>query len=545
MADNAQAREYADGECVPGTPYRVIRLIGVGGMGCVYEVEHVELLRRFVLKSLLKTLAGRDDLIARMRNEWRALGRLSHENIVEVVNAGMSQGAPYYVMELLVGETLSQRMRRLGKIPVPEAVRIAVEILSGLSAAHAIGIVHRDIKPANVFITENEVVKILDFGIAKCRNDSVSDVTAQGLAIGTPRYMSPEQVSGEGVTPRSDLYAVGLLLFEMIAGRGPFDNLRGQTEIMMAHLSRTPPPLSKFAELPEGLEAVVAQALAKSSEDRPSCAGAMAETLLRWAGPRLPGAWRNVSEAVVLREEKATPPERVVRSDEATVAKEVSLPEEALPSASTTAAEAPKAADPQPSGTERIVVDDSLRDAPTRVSHRRSCDTPSHVHSLTPVPALADERRLLPRLVAAGACVALGLLAFVTGARIIDARGSATHSISHATSEEASPPFEVVEGAFEKEGADGDDELGAHGEDAVYDVEATHIEDAGAAADDDAEASALTNAEDAGAVATDGEALALTSAENETIADVARSNSMQESEAPKRPRKRSLPSSGL
>src|SRR5690606_41793129 len=103
-AANRQPRGYADGECGPGAPSRVIRLVGAGGMGCVYGVEHVEPLRRFALKSLLKTLAGRDDLIARMRNEWRALGRLSHENIVEVVNAGMSQGAPYYVMELLVGE---------------------------------------------------------------------------------------------------------------------------------------------------------------------------------------------------------------------------------------------------------------------------------------------------------------------------------------------------------------------------------------------------------------------------------------------------------
>ena len=524
MAEIAQGREYADGDLVPGTPYRVVRLIGAGGMGCVYEVEHVELLRRFVLKSLLKSLAGRDDLIARMRNEWRALGRLSHENIVDVSNAGMVDGAPYYVMELLIGETLSQRMRRLKKMPCAEAVRIAVEILHGLAAAHEIGVVHRDIKPANVFVTEQEVVKILDFGIAKCRDDSALDVTAQGLAIGTPRYMSPEQVSGEGATPQSDLYAVGLLLFEMIAGRGPFDDLRGQTEVMMAHLSRTPPSLSALAELPEGLEAVVAKALAKSPDDRPRCAREMAEALARWAGPRLPGAWKHVSGAVMLGREGASSSAPALRSDEPTVAQDVPLPEAALSSAPTTAPDRDHATKSQRSSTEPIVLDDALRDATTRTSHRLRNETPSHVHSLTPVPpASAGEHRILRRLVAAAALVAFGVVALVTGARVIDAGEPMPSSSSPASSamDDSPSPGEVEE---------------AFAFDETEESEVAEDEgDAGVVADQDAQADHDAQVEELVAFG-----------EESTTADEVGDLPADSPETPAKPaRRRSLPSSGL
>src|SRR5262245_8151317 len=168
MADENWTREYQDGETVPGTPYKVVSLMGAGGMGSVYIVEHVELGRRYVLKSLLRTLASRQDLIARMRNEWRALGKLSHPNIVDILNAGATtDGVPYYVMERLEGETVRDRILRDGKLPLDEAARIARGTLFGLAAAHAIGIVHRDIKPANVFLTKDGAVKVLDFGVAQ------------------------------------------------------------------------------------------------------------------------------------------------------------------------------------------------------------------------------------------------------------------------------------------------------------------------------------------------------------------------------------------
>src|SRR5262249_50767594 len=144
-------REFSDGELVPGTRYRVVSLIGAGGMGSVYEVEHVELGKRFVLKALLRSLTNRDDLVHRLRNEWRALGKLEHPNIGGVTDAGVTTtGLPYFVMERLQGETLGSRLRRDRRVPMPEALSIAADILEGLSAAHRIGIVHRDVKPPNV-----------------------------------------------------------------------------------------------------------------------------------------------------------------------------------------------------------------------------------------------------------------------------------------------------------------------------------------------------------------------------------------------------------
>jgi eukaryotic-like serine/threonine-protein kinase len=285
MADASWVREYQDGETVPGTPYRVIRLLGAGGMGSVYEVEHIELGRRYVLKSLLCTLASRQDLIARMRNEWRALGKLRHPNIVDIINAGTTSGdVPYYVMEYLSGETVRDRLQRVGKLPIDEAVRIARGTLFGVAAAHAIGVVHRDIKPANVFLTRDGAVKVLDFGVAQVkRAEGDQKITAQGLAIGTPRYMSPEQASGDTADARSDLYATGLLIFEMIAGEGPFDDLGDTSQQMLAHLHRPARALSRLMDVPAELEAIVKRALAKRPQDRPRSAEFMAAELAPFA----------------------------------------------------------------------------------------------------------------------------------------------------------------------------------------------------------------------------------------------------------------------
>ena len=190
-------REFADEETIAGTRYRVVGLIGSGGMGSVYEVEHLELGKRFVLKALLRSLAGRDDLAVRLRNEWRALGRLEHPNIVSVTDAGVTAtGVPYYVMERLHGETLASRLRRERRLPLAEALRIAADVLDGLSAAHRIGIVHRDVKPANIFLVAGRPVKLLDFGIAKVLDPQASQITGQGIAIGTPRYLAPSRRPG-------------------------------------------------------------------------------------------------------------------------------------------------------------------------------------------------------------------------------------------------------------------------------------------------------------------------------------------------------------
>ena len=278
------SREFQDGELIAGTRYRVIRLIGVGGMGSVYEVEHTELGKRFVLKALLRELARRDDLAQRLRNEWRALARLQHANIVNVTDAGTSGGGvPYYVMERLDGDTLAGVLRKKRRLHVLEAVHVSACVLDALSAAHDIGVIHRDVKPANVFIVNGGVVKLLDFGIAKIA-DVTSVVTARGLAVGTPRYMSPEQARGERVDGRSDIYATALMLFEMIAGVGPFDDARDANELLLAHLAREAPPLSSLVMgvSPE-LERIVARMLSKDLRARPTHARDGAQLLRDFA----------------------------------------------------------------------------------------------------------------------------------------------------------------------------------------------------------------------------------------------------------------------
>ncbi len=272
-------REFQDGEIVPGTRYRVTRLVGRGGMGCVYEVEHQELGKRFVLKALLRELSRREDLAARLRNEWRALARLEHPNIVNVTDAGVSDnGVPYYIMERLEGETLAALLHRQRRLLPQHALGLAAGILSGLHAAHQIGVVHRDVKPPNIFVTSGGGVKVLDFGIAKIR-DGNGVITARGIAVGTPRYMSPEQAQGAPVDARSDIYATGLMLFEMLSGVGPFDDVKDHNELLLAHLGRAAPLLSGICVVAPELDAVVAAMLAKDPRERPPSALQVADTL--------------------------------------------------------------------------------------------------------------------------------------------------------------------------------------------------------------------------------------------------------------------------
>lgn len=275
-----QSTEFAVGEMVPGTKYLVVSRIGQGGMGSVYEVEHVELGKHFVLKALLDQFCQRQDLVQRLRNEWRSLGRLEHPNIVSVSDAGVaSNGAPYYVMERLQGESLAGALQRLGRFSLSDSLRLAAEVLEGLAAAHEIGIVHRDVKPPNIFVTQAGVAKLLDFGIAKLTDGASLELTGRGIAIGTPRYMSPEQAAGERVDGRADLYAVGLVLFEMLSGCGPFDGCESH-EVFLAHITRQPPRLGELVPgIPAELEGLVAALLAKRPTDRPQSAAAAAAAL--------------------------------------------------------------------------------------------------------------------------------------------------------------------------------------------------------------------------------------------------------------------------
>ncbi|XYI04211.1 serine/threonine-protein kinase [Sorangium sp. So ce1128] len=269
--DARRRRALVEGESLPGTPYAVVRLLGQGGMGEVYEVEHLELGRRFAVKLLHRSHAGRLDLSARMRAEARSIARLRHRSLPEVFDLGATEGGrPYFAMELLEGRDLRTELARLGVVAVPTALGLVLQALSALSLAHAAGIVHRDLKLENLFLCDDGTLKVLDFGVAKLLHDGVS-LTAPDAVIGTPRMMSPEQCAAQPIDPRADIYAMGLVLYELVAGRGPFDELRGRRDALrLAHCEREPPPPSRLAPqpIPAALERLILRAIAKAPEHR-------------------------------------------------------------------------------------------------------------------------------------------------------------------------------------------------------------------------------------------------------------------------------------
>jgi serine/threonine protein kinase len=217
---------WAPGSLIPATVYRVIRPIGQGGMGEVYEVEHDMLGTRRALKVLVRHYAGREDLAERLRVEARGLARLKHPNLVEVYDLGTAaDGRIFFAMELLDGVTLRAMLRDRGRLSVRTSVELVMQVLAGLQAAHTAGILHRDVKPENVFVCRDGTVKLLDFGVAKAIDAWLPDqqITARGMTVGTPRYMSPEQAEGGPVDGRTDVYATGQVLWEMLAGRPAFE----------------------------------------------------------------------------------------------------------------------------------------------------------------------------------------------------------------------------------------------------------------------------------------------------------------------------------
>ena len=271
------------GERLPGTRYVVVRRIGQGGMGEIYEGEHAELGRRVALKVLHPDHHGRPDLAARLREEARILGRLRHPNLVEVFDLGVtSDQRPWFAMPLLRGRDLRDELHCRGPLPAAAAAGLAAQALDGLAAAHAAGFVHRDVKLENLFLEEDGTLKVLDFGVAKIVDGGAQGRTDPGGSPGTPRTMAPEQCTGGAVDGRADLYAMGLALYELCAGRGPFDELRGNDNALrFAHCWRRPPAPSSLSPrpLPPALEALILRALAKSPADRFQTAAEMAAAL--------------------------------------------------------------------------------------------------------------------------------------------------------------------------------------------------------------------------------------------------------------------------
>ena len=258
--------------------YRVVRQIGEGGMGAVYLAEHTLLGRPAAIKVLRSELSHRTDLLTRFFNEARAATAVKHPGIVEIYDFGHHvDGSAYLVMEFLEGESLSARMRRFGVLPQQRAIAMSRQICGALAAAHAKGIIHRDLKPDNIFVvrdpdtSDGERTKVLDFGIAKLGGDPAgpsSSMTRTGMVMGTPAYMAPEQCKGAGlVDQRSDLYALGCILFEMVCGRPPFV-AEGAGEIMAHHIFTPPPTPSSVAAVSPPLEHVIMRVLAKDADLR-------------------------------------------------------------------------------------------------------------------------------------------------------------------------------------------------------------------------------------------------------------------------------------
>jgi serine/threonine protein kinase len=266
--------DYEPNKIIPGTVYQVIRLLGHGGMGTVYEVEDTTVGKRYVLKTLHAQLRDRKEIANRLNKEARVLAHLSHPNIVEVVTAGMTADSlrlPYFVMQKLNGHTLRGVLNAKGCLPLETAYSIAIDLLDALDHAHGLGVIHRDVKPENIFLhrgpSDTHQTKLLDFGVMRMLSGDQPQTGAR--FVGTLRYAPPEQLQGGAITPRTDLYSAGLVLYEMVAGRGPFDDETTDRGIAAAHLDKVPPPLATLASVPRELDALVMSALAKEPAGRP------------------------------------------------------------------------------------------------------------------------------------------------------------------------------------------------------------------------------------------------------------------------------------
>src|ERR1700759_2036993 len=260
--------------------YVIKRKLGSGGMADVYLAEDQELGRRVALKLLDDRHAADDQFVERFRREAQSAAGLNHPSIVSIFDRGYAEGTYYIAMESLDGRTLKELLVKNGPTPVPIAIDYARQILGALAFAHRNGIVHRDIKPHNIVVGSDGRLKVTDFGIAR---SGASQMTEAGSIVGTAQYLSPEQARGAPVDPRSDIYSLGIVLYEMLTGKVPFS---GDTpvEIAMKHLSQVPTPPSELRpDIPHDLDAIVMRALAKDPEQRYATAEEMDADLARVA----------------------------------------------------------------------------------------------------------------------------------------------------------------------------------------------------------------------------------------------------------------------
>ncbi|MBI5538234.1 MAG: serine/threonine protein kinase [Deltaproteobacteria bacterium] len=274
--------------------YEIVRVIGVGGMGKVYEGRHARIGRRVAIKFLLPQFASHPEIVRRFENEARAAGSLEHENIAVVYDVGQTDdGARYLVMEFLKGEDCDHLLTRDGPLPVVRALNIVLQVCRGLDAAHRADIVHRDLKPANLFLTKRadrtDLAKILDFGIAKLRTHAGEPGTATGLAMGTPHYMSPEQARGDkSIDHRTDIYALGVILYELLSGQKPHAG-DSYLEVVYSILTREVTPIESLRQgMPAGLPDVIRRAMSLEPSARYQTVADLGDALIPFAGGSIP-----------------------------------------------------------------------------------------------------------------------------------------------------------------------------------------------------------------------------------------------------------------
>jgi serine/threonine protein kinase/tetratricopeptide (TPR) repeat protein len=295
-------RELATGTTFAGR-YQVIEELGKGGMGRVYKVFDADIKEKIALKLLKPEIAADSETVERFSNELKLSRKIGHRNVCRMFDLGKAEGALYLTMEFVHGEDLKRLIRRMGQFPPGKAVSVAEQISEGLEEAHRLGIVHRDLKPSNIMVDEEGNARIMDFGIARSLRGE--GITGAGVMIGTPEYMSPEQVEGKEVDERSDIYSLGVIIYEMVTGRVPFE---GETPLSVAHKHKYEAPADprRFnPQVPEDLKRLILRCLEKDKAKRYQTAGELRAGLEK-VGQGIPTTERLAAEKKPLTSREIT-----------------------------------------------------------------------------------------------------------------------------------------------------------------------------------------------------------------------------------------------
>jgi serine/threonine protein kinase len=290
--------------------YRLQSKLGSGGMSTVYLAGDETLERQVAVKVLHAEISDQPDQIERFRREATAVAKLSHPNVVSVIDAGQDAGHPYIVFEYIDGETLKQRIERLGRLPLDEAAAYAIEVGRGLAAAHRRKLVHRDVKPQNVLIDPDGRARVTDFGIA--RSLEAKGLTATGRVLGTTDYVAPEQAMGQEIDARSDIYSLGVLLYEMLTGEVPF-HAETQVGVAMKHVNEPLPAVeTRRPEVSAALAAVIEKATAKDPEQRYTTMASMLRDLEAALEVEVSRAGRSTGEVTSVLDSVPSPRRRIL-----------------------------------------------------------------------------------------------------------------------------------------------------------------------------------------------------------------------------------------